>query len=131
MESKDTCPKCGEKENLHFNYNYNYIHLPIESILCNECGEIFKENESEQTEFHSPYCPVCTGCGEEGCCSPIKCQQSPVGTYCKTYLYDLKFAYMMNDEIMKKIYEDKEKNKDLIDFIDNIYDTMYEKVYKK
>jgi hypothetical protein len=38
------CPKCGEKENLHFNYDYSMQHRPIKDVLCNECGEVFEGN---------------------------------------------------------------------------------------
>lgn len=41
MEKIYKCPKCGEKENLHLNYDYGKQHRPVESVLCNECGEIF------------------------------------------------------------------------------------------
>ena len=36
------CPKCGEKENLHYNYDYDGNRSVILDVLCNECGEIFK-----------------------------------------------------------------------------------------
>jgi len=40
------CPKCGNKENFHFNYDYSAsneygIKRKIIDILCNECGEFF------------------------------------------------------------------------------------------
>jgi hypothetical protein len=44
MEKIYKCPKCGEKENLHFNYDYSQQHRPIKDVLCNECGEIFEGN---------------------------------------------------------------------------------------
>lgn len=127
------CSKCGEKKNLHFNYDYSKIDLPVESIICNECGEMFYENKQEQNEpedTYTPYCPVCDGCGEEGCCSPLNCSQSPDGSYCRTYLRDLKFGYLMHDEIMEKIYEDEEKYKDLISFYNKKFDINYDKIYK-
>jgi predicted nucleic acid-binding Zn ribbon protein len=34
------CKHCGETKNLHTNYAYDLPDMPIESILCNECGEI-------------------------------------------------------------------------------------------
>lgn len=40
-EPKIICPKCGNTENLHFNYDYSKKDLPIEDVLCNECGEFF------------------------------------------------------------------------------------------
>jgi hypothetical protein len=77
-------------------------------------------------EIESPYCPVCDGCGEEGCCSPVHCQQSPNGHYCKTYLKDLKFGYLMYDQIMELIGDD-EKYKEQID---KLWDETYEKIYR-
>ena len=44
MEKIYKCPKCGEKENLHFNYDYSMQHRPIKDVLCNECGEVFEGN---------------------------------------------------------------------------------------
>jgi len=44
MEKIYKCPKCGEKENLHFNYDYNQQHRPIKDVLCNDCGEVFEGN---------------------------------------------------------------------------------------
>jgi len=44
MENIYKCPKCGEKENLHFNYDYNQQHRPIKDVLCNDCGEVFEGN---------------------------------------------------------------------------------------
>ena len=34
------CKQCGETQNLHTNYAYHLPNTPVESILCNECGEI-------------------------------------------------------------------------------------------
>ena len=44
MENIYKCPKCGEKDNLHFNYDYSKQHRPIKDILCNQCGESFDGN---------------------------------------------------------------------------------------
>lgn len=41
---KYVCPKCGEMENFHFNYDYS-MFPHIESVLCNECGEIFEDTK--------------------------------------------------------------------------------------
>lgn len=42
------CPECGEMENLHENVDYN--KSTIDSVLCNECGHIFKiENGNSKT----------------------------------------------------------------------------------
>lgn len=60
---------------------------------------------SEQYLDYDPYCPVCGGCGEEGCCSPLKCQQDEKGDFCKGYLKDLKLGYYMNQYFHKKIWD--------------------------
>lgn len=41
------CIHCGELENLHINYAYGLPNIPIESILCNECGK-FTNVETQQ-----------------------------------------------------------------------------------
>lgn len=48
--------------------------------------------EDTREEFYSPYCPLCDGCGEDGCCPAVFCKGSG-GKYCQTYLEDLKEAY--------------------------------------
>lgn len=65
-----------------------------------------------RTEFESPYCPLCGGCGEDGCCKATNCQGSG-GSYCQTYLTDLKFIYDLfhesevkyTDETFSKIWD--------------------------
>ena len=79
-----------------------------------------------EEEFESPYCPICTGCGEEGCCSATICEQHPDGHYCGGYLKDLQFGYKMYHKLMELIYED-EKYKEQIDVI---RDDLYDKIYK-
>ena len=59
-------------------------------------------------ELESPYCPICSGCGEEFCCSPLHCKQSPDGHYCQSYLRDLKFGYQMYEDIYDLIPKDEE-----------------------
>jgi hypothetical protein len=74
----------------------------------------------------SPYCPICTGCGEEGCCSPLNCTQDPNGHYCQTYLRDLKFGYKMYDEISKLLNEDPKYKDD----VDVIFNKVYNEIYR-
>lgn len=51
-------------------------------------------SNEEDDDGYSPYCPVCTGCGESGCCSPLNCQpDDPRCHYPKTYTEDLKLGY--------------------------------------
>lgn len=79
----------------------------------------------ETTEDFSPYCPKCDACGEEGCCSPINCKQSPEGHYCERYLADLKFGYHMNrwaeENIIEKLPEE----------LKAAYDEEWEKAYDR
>lgn len=68
---------------------------------------------------YTPYCDVCSGCGEEGCCSPMMCDMSPDGSYCNTYLRDLKYTYDTYHKVMDSIYdtlsiENKEKMDEII-----------------
>jgi hypothetical protein len=37
----NTCPKCRETKNFHYNYDYSKAHRPVVDILCNNCGEKF------------------------------------------------------------------------------------------
>lgn len=83
----------------------------------------------DRPDFISPYCSECTGCGEEGCCSPLMCGMSPNGEYCTWYLRDLKYTYNVYNDIMDKIYNDltnEQKN-----VIDSIVDNNIVKWYKK
>lgn len=80
-------------------------------------------------ENYNPYCPVCEGCGEEGCCSPIHCDQSPEGSYCKSYLRDLKFGYSMNKFFQEKIWG--RMSEELKAEYDKQWDEEYENYYTK
>ena len=49
-------------------------------------------------ERYSPYCKVCGGCGESGCCSPTMCDPTnPECDYSYTYIEDLKLSYATLD----------------------------------
>jgi hypothetical protein len=78
-------------------------------------------------EDYNPYCQVCSGCGEEGCCSPLNCEHSPEGHYCKSYLKDLKFGYAMYRDIYDLISTDVETQKKH----DEIWEKNYNLIYKK
>jgi hypothetical protein len=75
----------------------------------------------------NPYCPICDGCGEDGCCSATHCRQHPDGHYCKTYLAELKFGYRMYHQIMELI-DDDPKYKEQIDKIrSDVWDFTFRK----
>jgi hypothetical protein len=65
---------------------------------------------AKKEKYRSPYCPVCDACGENGCCSAMSCQQHPDGHYCKSYLRDLKIAYLMERFFYKEIYDNLPHN---------------------
>lgn len=71
------------------------------------------------------YCRVCTGCGEDGCCSALICSQDKDGLYCETYLLELKFAYLMYRDMFEVLYKGNEV------VIDKIYDINYDKVFRR
>jgi len=77
----------------------------------------------------SPYCKVCSACGEEGCCSPMVCKQSPDGDYCQTYLKDLKFKYKVmvwfEDNIYHKMPKELQAEYDLT------WDKMWDEIYNQ
>ena len=77
-------------------------------------------------EDYHPYCKVCTGCGEDGCCSAINCQHSKDGAYCETYLKDLKFAYLMHNDTYEFLKDDEESKKK----IDEIFNRNWDLIYK-
>jgi hypothetical protein len=82
---------------------------------------------------HSPYCPVCSGCGEDGCCSATVCKQSPEGHYCETYLKELKLSHSILNKISDKIFEEgnEEKYKELRNSFDYFFDIYWEKYFNK
>ncbi len=77
-------------------------------------------------EYISPYCKECDACGEEGCCSPLKCKQTETGEYCGIYLDELHFTYRMYKDIMKLIQHDEKYKQQ----IDEIWETNYNKTYR-
>jgi hypothetical protein len=81
------------------------------------------------SEEYSPYCPICNACGVEGCCSPMACQQYPNGSYCQTYLQDLKHAYLMNTWWYENVYDTL--SPELKEQCDAEFDKAYDHCYKE
>ena len=85
--------------------------------------------EIPDNDMTSPYCPICSGCGEDGCCKATMCKMHPDGHYCETYLKDLKVSYQMDEWFMSNMYEiltEEQKIK-----YDNAYEQILDKVYGK
>lgn len=76
---------------------------------------------------YNPYCPVCSGCGEDGCCPATICKHSSDGHYCESYLNDLKFGYKMWMWIEENITFQHED----MDIINEAWDRIYDEVYKQ
>jgi hypothetical protein len=74
---------------------------------------------------NNPYCPICDGCGEEGCCSPLMCDQHPEGHYCGWYLKDLKFGYKMFQWMDKNVTLTPEQKELYNKAWDEAYDEFY------
>jgi hypothetical protein len=85
---------------------------------------------NEQKEY-SPYCPVCTACGIDGCCSPLGCSQDSNGHYCAGYLLDLKFGYAMNEWVQKNLLDEELIPKELIEKYNQQWEKDYDFFYKE
>jgi hypothetical protein len=81
-------------------------------------------------EDYSPYCPVCSGCGEDGCCPATMCKQSPEGDYCETYLKELKFGYIMYHKILELIDKDEKYEEKVSEIFDDTWDNIFAKENK-
>jgi hypothetical protein len=76
-------------------------------------------------EDYNPYCPVCESCGHDGCCSALSCKQDPNGSYCESYLQDLKFGYLMYKDLYELISDDPKYSEKLEQIFDTNYDIVY------
>lgn len=78
----------------------------------------------EQSKY-DPYCPICSACGEDGCCSALVCEQHEDGHYCETYLKDLKLGYAMDKWFMTTLYDQ------LTDEQKQMYDNKWSELYDR
>lgn len=64
--------------------------------------------QEHENDNYSPYCPVCSGCGESGCCSPKNCTPDNIlCQYPKTYTADLKLGYRTFERFWDLLEENK------------------------
>jgi hypothetical protein len=54
---------------------------------------------------YNPYCKLCSGCGEDGCCSALICKMEDGCEYKETYLNDLREGYIFMKKFYEKIYD--------------------------
>lgn len=79
-------------------------------------------------EDESPYCPECTACGHEGCCSPVVCTQKGDCAYGESYLIDLKYGYQCWEKFINTVNESlPDEVKAQVEAIQN---EMYERWYR-
>jgi len=92
-----------------------------------ELEELLSKDISEED---SPYCKNCGACGDEGCCSPLKCFSKLVNKdtcmYGKGYLLDielaLKFTAWVFEHVDKhNVLTVKDANRKYLELIDKIY----------
>jgi uncharacterized protein YxeA len=108
----------------------------IKNIFYDVFNYCIKQEKKEYESFindedvnYSPYCKICSACGEEGCCSPLNCSQHKDGEYCELYLKDLKFAYQSNKEILNYIEENYDENSEINIKINEILNNNINKFY--
>jgi hypothetical protein len=99
---------------------------PGSTITFSEWRSIREAKIRREESKYSVHCPECSGCGDEFCCSPLRCKMSENGgDYCQIYLTDLKYGYSVKNDLLKMIGKDP-KYKELVDeIIDRNYDRFY------
>ena len=85
-----------------------------------------EDNQEPEEEFESPYCPICSSCGEDGCCPATMCVHDPNGKYCDWYLRDLRFGYVMFEKIYGLVHDDPKYK----DEIDKMYDKYWDLIFE-
>jgi len=65
------------------------------------------------------YCKICNACGEETCCPPTICKNHKDGKYCEWYFEELKRSHRVLRDLLEFLYEDEEKNVELINKLEN------------
>ena len=61
----------------------------------------------------------------------MACEQDPKGDYCKGYLKDLKFGYVMNEWVQKNLLDEKLIPKELIEKYNQQWEKDYDFFYKQ
>lgn len=88
--------------------------------------------------YDSSYCELCGGCGEDGCCSYLKCFKSlienPKCDYGETYLKDAQFAdklYTLGFNIIQKLKNHQLTSDEAVEEYENEYDIIWNEIYNK
>lgn len=88
-----------------------------------------KDIKIEEIEDESPYCSLCTSCGENLCCHYTNCVFTAIDNnkeclYPETY----KREVLLRDYFFDEAFNKAGNNKELIDFLDIVYDAADKRV---
>lgn len=97
---------------------------------------IIETEKIEDNIPESPYCELCTGCGEEGCCSHISCYRALVNkvgcSYGETYLKEVIYNKLLLGAIFEKGATMKKEGDSFLDGILQVeFDKVYDQVYRQ
>ena len=95
--------------------------------------------EEEKEEPYSPYCKVCDGCGEDGCCTFTSCFANLVKNnegcdYGERYVKDARFAKCianLADDLIDKLSKGEMDKDTFLKEYDREWHEYYDKVYGK
>ena len=91
---------------------------------------------TEEKEDYSPYCKLCTACGEDGCCSHLTCFsaliENPQCAYGISYLRDVMYTDKMANmccDIIEKLRNESITAEEAVAEYDKESNLNYNKVY--
>ncbi len=103
---------------------------PGSTITFSEWRSVRESKIPREENSYSPYCPECSACGEEGCCSALLCKMSENGDYCQGYLKDLKYGYSVHNELLEMLGDDPIYKEKVDEILDRNFDRFYTKETK-
>ncbi len=108
---------------IDFIYKHKLRYYDLWEEVVEYCWEdnLVKITEDLSLLPKETYCPVCRSCGEELCCTALRCVMTNNSRKCFGYLSDLKTAYVCYDKIKEFVYADEEKYATLIEEIEEIW----------
>lgn len=91
-----------------------------------------------EDETYSPYCKLCEGCGEDGCCDSLSCARklmvesaAPIDCkYGNTAYNDIEFAVKMYREMYNNL-ADANSIEEYRAFVESLFDQMFEECYRR